>query len=258
MSKHANHPTDWTLLWLRSGPGLATLRHDLFRQGGHLLALAPWRIVPRRDPASRTALERALAADRIVFTSPAAVSAATSLLPVSQWRGHGQLLAVGAGTAAALHQAGLADVLSPQRMDSEGLLGLPALQDLAGRPVGLVTAPDGRGIIPATLRERGAILQLAEVYDRRPRHLPGRQRARLLSMPLPAWLALGSGKALRQLWAQLSPRQRQALARARVIPASIRLAEEATALGLPVGTLAGSALAGTLLATVEAERLARR
>ena len=53
-------------------------------------------------------------------------------------------------------------------MDSEGLLELPALQELAGIDVGLVTAPEGRGLLAPALRERGAELLRADVYVREP------------------------------------------------------------------------------------------
>jgi uroporphyrinogen-III synthase len=88
-------------------------------------------IVPVDDNAARHALDTALRADRIVFTSPAAVSTAARLSPLDAgidtcW------LAVGGGTAAALHRAGIAEVRVPARADSEGLLDLPELE--ARRP----------------------------------------------------------------------------------------------------------------------------
>ena len=256
MSLSANHPARWTLLWLRRGPELSALRRQLQADNGHLLELSPWRIVPRRDDTSRQALAQTMACQRIVFTSPAAVTAANALMPLAGWQGHGQVLAVGAGTARALRRAGIDQVQSPERMDSEGLLALAPLQCVDGLTIGLVTAPEGRGVIPATLRQRGAQLHIAEVYDRRPRHIPARQRARLCSMALPAWLALGSGKALEHLWQQLSPRQRLALAHSRVIPASARLADQADALGLVTGLQASSAMVDALLDAVNGDRLA--
>lgn len=254
MSTPANALTPWTLLWLRPGPGLSRLRRQLHRQGGRLLTLCPWRIVLHPAIHSREQLVQALQSDRIIFTSPAAVRASAALLPLAQWEGKGIVMAVGAGTATALSQAGMSSVLAPTRMDSEGLLGLAPLQEVDGVSIGLITAPDGRGVIPATLRDRGAVLHVAEVYERRMHHLPARQRARLKHMPHPAWLAVGSGKALEQLWLQLSSDQRHALMRARVIPASERLAAQARDRGLPVGTTARSAMVDDLLAAVNQER----
>ena len=254
MSPDAHPSPAWSLVWLRRGPEVPALRRRLRDEGGHLLELAPWRIVPRRDPASAHALAAALSCPRVLFTSPAAVTAADALYPLACWQPAGPVLAVGSGTARALAAAGMTDVLAPERMDSEGLLCLPALQQIAGLAVGLVTAPGGRGMIPAVLQQRGADVRQADVYDRRRRHLPARRRARLLTLPLPAWLALGSGKALEHLWEQLSPRRRHALQACRAVPASARLAETAARFGLTAGPRAANALASTLLDTVLADR----
>lgn len=254
MSVDANSSPAWSLIWLRHDPGLAALRRQLRQQGGQLLVMPPWRILPRRDAPSAHALARALACPVVVFTSPAAVHAANALVPLSDGAPGTRFIAVGAGTARALQQAGIATVLSPQRMDSEGLLGLPLLQAVQDMPIGLVTAPGGRGVIPATLQQRGARVVTADVYDRRIRHLPARQRARLLRLVLPAWLALGSGKALETLWHQLSTRQRRALQQCRAVPASARLAETAARFGLPAAPRASSAMATALLAAVQADR----
>ena len=67
---------------------------------------------------------------RVVATSPAAVRAAHALQPLRRRRGQAWF-AVGSGTAAALRRAGIADVVAPTRMDSEGLLALPGLRDAA-------------------------------------------------------------------------------------------------------------------------------
>lgn len=248
MSAPAHPLPHWTLLSLRPRGQHAVLRRAVAASGGRLLALSPWAIVPRRDDPSRQQLQQALAAGRVVFTSPAAVQAANALLPLAGRAAGRQWLAVGAGTAAALQQAGIARVLAPVRMDSEGLLALPALQDLGQQAVGLVTAPGGRGVIPATLRQRGALLQLAAVYDRVPLRLPARARARLRQLSAPCLLALSSGKALEQLWSQLDAGERAGLLRCQVVAASARLLQQAGSLGFAGGIQARSALPADLLA----------
>ena len=60
------------------------------------------------------------------------------------------------------------DAMSPTRMDSEGLLAMPALRDIGGRRVGLVTAPGGRNRLAPALQSRGAEVRRADVYDRTP------------------------------------------------------------------------------------------
>ena len=114
-------------------------------------------------------------------------------LPGQHW------IAVGSGTARALQQAGIASVQSPTRMDSEGLLDLPALQALDGVAVGLVTAPQGRDVLATELGKRGADLLRADVYTRVPVTLSHRVLQRLRTLDAPASLALSSGAALQQV-----------------------------------------------------------
>ena len=64
---------------LRPVGGHAALRRAAAAHGARVLALSPWRIETRDDTAARSALHAALRADAVVFTSPAAVRAATSL-----------------------------------------------------------------------------------------------------------------------------------------------------------------------------------
>ena len=135
--------------------------------GARVIALSSWKLRLRSDDAARAALRIALDASRVLFTSPVAVRAAAALLEFRP-RSDQAWIAVGSGTARALRRAGVECVQSPARMDSEGLLELPALQQLAGIDVGLVTAPEGRGLLAASLRERGARLLRADVYAREP------------------------------------------------------------------------------------------
>ena len=174
MNSHAHVP-DWTLLSLRPRGQHAALRRAAEPLGAQVIGVSPWALVARHDAATRAALAYALGADRVVFSSPAAVHAAARLQPLDAPHA-GTWLAVGAGTAAALRGHGAADVLAPTRMDSEGLLDLPALAQLRGLRAALVTAPGGRGIIATTLQERGATLERVDVYQRRTLRLPPRCR----------------------------------------------------------------------------------
>jgi uroporphyrinogen-III synthase len=100
-------------------------------------------------------------------------------------------------------------------MDSEGLLELPALQQLAGIDVGLVTAPEGRGLLASSLRARGARLLRADVYTREPIALSPSALRRLRALQGPVSLALTSEGALRQVLAQAPA---DLLARLRAVP----------------------------------------
>jgi uroporphyrinogen-III synthase len=110
----------WYVISLRPRGDHAALRRAATRHGGGVIALSPWRLQRCDDAATRGALRLALAAPRVVFTSPAAVRAARALQAFAPRREQAWC-AVGAGTAAALRRAGVHDVHAPTRMDSEGL-----------------------------------------------------------------------------------------------------------------------------------------
>lgn len=212
------------------------------------LALSPWRLVAR-DGQALPALHQALAAPIAIFTSPAAVQAATGLAPLSAKPGQLRL-AVGATTAAALRRAGVAEPVYPQRMDSEGLLGLPALTEVTGMDIGLVTAPEGRSFLTESLQARGARVLRADVYDRVSVPPAPQAIARLRALPpgTPLVLALSSGLALEilvdSLPADITDRLRGAL----VTAASARLVELAQGLGFSAVVQGADARPASLLA----------
>lgn len=236
---------------LRPVGGHAAMRRAAAAHGMRVLALSPWRIEPRRDEATRAALAAALAAEVVLFTSPAAVRAAAALQDLRAAPGQAWT-AVGAGTAAALRRAGVAEVAAPTRMDSEGLLALPALQGLSGRRVGMVTAPGGRGLIAPTLAARGAQVLRAEVYARVPVAPSPRVLAQLRGLDGPAWLALSSGEALQRLLQSLPDALLPRLRQARVVAASARLAAQAQAAGFADVHVAADARPASLLAAAAA------
>lgn len=121
--------------------------------------------VPHADLAA--SLARLATADVLVFASPnaacfgmAAIRAAGGL-PVAA-----QVFAVGPGTARALADTGVDGVIVPHGQDSEALLALPALQDLAGRRVLIVRGVGGRPLLADTLAARGAQVAFLECYRR--------------------------------------------------------------------------------------------
>ena len=233
---------------LRPVGGHAALRRAAAAHGARVLALSPWRIEPRADAATRAALREALRADAVVFASPAAVRAAAALQALRARRGQAWL-AVGAGTAAALRRAGIEQVHAPDRMDSEGLLALPALREVRGKAIALVTAPGGRGAIADTLRRRGARLLRADVYARVPVAPAAAAVARLRALrSAPLLLALSSGEALLGALAALPPDAVARLRGARVLAASERLAALAREQGFRDIAVAADARPRSLLA----------
>lgn len=111
----------------------------------------------------------------LVFISPNAVNRALPLLP-SPLPPTVRIAAVGRSTAAALARADLkVDILPEGLANSESLLAHPALQQLPGQSVLIVRGEGGRELLRATLEQRGAQVDYAEVYRRGlAAHPPGR------------------------------------------------------------------------------------
>lgn len=128
-----------------------------------LLAIAP----PACPVAADVLLVQFSQADTMIFISPNAVRMACAVLPATRWPKEKRWAGIGKGTAQALHQAGVADVLTPEHgAESEGLLALECFSKLAGRRVLLVRGEGGRDLLAHTLAERGACVEHAVVYRR--------------------------------------------------------------------------------------------
>lgn len=235
----------WTVLSLRPRGQHDGLRAAASRRGARVLALSPFAIQPLAEPDHRKALKQALAADIVIWTSPNAVRAAAALQPLKARRGQAWL-AVGSGSRLALQHAGI-DARAPSRMDSEGLLAMPELQDIRGRSIGLVTAPGGRGLLAPTLAKRGAKVIRADVYARQPIAFSARALTALdaaLESPQRVMMVLSSQDALQRL---LAAQTASALAPIAVIVASQRLADIARQSGFRRIAIASSASPAALL-----------
>jgi len=248
-SKPASALSGCYVISLRPVGAHAGMRRAAAAHGARTLALSPWRLVPRAGGEAAPALRAALAAPVAIFTSPAAVQAAAAMEHLEPRRRQ-RRLAVGATTAAALRRAGVAEPVYPRRMDSEGLLALPELEQVAGLDVGLVTAPEGRSHLARSLQRRGARVLRADVYDRVPVPPSPQALARLRALPagIPLLLALSSGLALESLLAALPADMVARLRRARVLAASARLAALAREHGFEDVVEAADARPASLLA----------
>ncbi|MDB6163804.1 MAG: uroporphyrinogen-III synthase [Xanthomonadaceae bacterium] len=231
------------------------LRRAAAAAGARVLALSPWKRVYRNDADTREQLRNALACERVLFTSPAAVRAAQALHVLKANAQH-RWFAVGSGTAILLRRAGIAGISSPQRMDSEGLLALPGLSDVQGTGVGLVTAPGGRNRIAPALLRRGARVVRADVYERLPVSPSPGAITRLCALRDPFWLAVSSGEALQRTLDALPIPAQARLRHARVAAASERLATRARASGFTEIHVAASARPRDLIAAMASASMA--
>ncbi len=241
----------WYVISLRPRGQHAPMRRAAARRGGGVIALSPWTLQLRDDDDARTSLGVALAASRVLATSPAAVRAAHALQPLRARDGQ-RWFAVGAGTAAALRRAGIDEVAAPSRMDSEGLLALPGLQHFDGERVGLVTAPGGRGTLAPELHARGAEVLRADVYLRVPVPPSPRALAALRGLSRPTAVAISSGEALQLMLAAVPLDIATRLRALPVICASDRLLQLAATLGFEQRHRAADARPASLVETAAA------
>ncbi|MEN8179792.1 MAG: uroporphyrinogen-III synthase [Pseudomonadota bacterium] len=123
-------------------------------------------ILPPEDEGTPTSILRE-ASGLMIFVSPNAVTYGLQLLGGKAFLAKLTLGAVGKATAKALEEAGYGvDLLPSGQFDSEGLLALPELQQVAGEKIVVVRGVGGRALLGDRLRERGADLVYAEVYRR--------------------------------------------------------------------------------------------
>lgn len=248
MNEHSPaHPlAGWRILSLRPVGEHAPLRCAAARLGARVIACSPLALRPLQ---AGDTLSKALNAERVVFSSPAAVRFASAQRPLAFTRTQ-TVLAVGAGTAAALARHGIAAVYPRTQMTSEGLLALPPLQHLETLTVGLITAPAGRGLLTTALAQRARHLYIAAVYQRVPLPIGANTWGKLAQRAAPLAVMVSSGEALDALLRQCPPHARSTLAHAWFVVASARLGQQVRAQGFARFVLAASARPSAMLAAL--------
>ncbi len=138
-------------------------------EGGQAIAFPVLEIQDLQDTSAVMRLiQRLDEFDIAIFISANAVIKAMDLvLPHRDWPSHLQIAVVGARTAEALQEYGLTvDICPEEKFNSEALLGLPEMQDMANKKIVIVRGEGGRELLADTLRQRGADIEYAEVYRR--------------------------------------------------------------------------------------------
>lgn len=223
--------------------------------GGRALAEPLLAIAEATDQAAqREKLEQA--ADWVLFTSRNAVERALALAPKAPDR-WSKLACVGAATAASLREHGLEPALVPSEYSGAGLLAEPALAEVAGQRILIVTGQGGRRSLDEALRSRGAKLRRAEVYRRQALQIPQRRLRELLENS--DVVVVTSGGALRHLSQLISKQLNQALPDLQLLLPSTRVAESAAALGYSRPPLIPRQMSNpSIVATLEAWAKVRR
>ena len=156
-----------TVLVTRPAPQAAALAQAIETAGGAAFVFPALAIEAMPADALQAPLARLREADLAIFVSPSAaqfgmtaIRAGGGLSPATV------VFAVGPGTARALAALGVGPVVTPDGQDSEALLALPQLAEVAGKRVVIVRGAGGRPLLADTLAARGAEVRFLECYRR--------------------------------------------------------------------------------------------
>ena len=232
----------WTLISLRPRYRHGAVRRAAAAQGARVLAISPFELLALDAGA---ALQAALHCPIRIASSPAAVTFAAA-----QANLHGDWLAIGTATAKALRRSGAASVQTAEPQNAEGLLALPELSDCQDKPIGLITAPDGRGELERVLPERGAQLHIAHVYRRQALPLPESAHRSLRGLGPDSAVLVSSRAAFAEFWRQLDDAERDKISRTLCIASSVRLLDYLQTLGLQKLRLAAGTQSTAMLAAL--------
>jgi uncharacterized protein HemX/uroporphyrinogen-III synthase len=115
------------------------------------------------EPLAPSAAPAAEGVDLVVFVSPTAAQIGSAHFRSAA----SAVAAVGSGTKRELEAQGFTNVLAPHgAADSEALLALSELQDMAGKRVLIVRGEGGREVLAESLAARGARVDYFECYRR--------------------------------------------------------------------------------------------
>jgi uroporphyrinogen-III synthase len=217
---------------LEQGRTLAAL---IEREGGRAMAFPVIDILDVADASKLNALiDRLDAFDAAIFISPNAVTKAMHAISARRTLPKElRVAAIGAGSARELNRLGVEQVIVPKaRFDSEALLDLPELENVAGKRIVIFRGDGGRPVLGDTLKARGASVEYAECY----------RRVKATSDVTPLLHAWGRGEidgvvatsseGLRNLHAMLGDAGRGALAATPLFVPHPRIAQTARELGL--------------------------
>ena len=193
-------------------------------------------------PADAQALARAHAAlsgyDIAVFVSANAVEYGAP--DPRRWPAGLAAFAPGPGTAEALADVGIHDARVPATtFDSDGLLALPELAQLAGKRVLIFRGDGGREQLGDALRARGAQVDYVACYRRAKPRSGASGLAEAFAQHRIDAVTITSSEGLDNLWALLDDATRAAWRGSPTFVPHPRIAEHALALGLAAVETAG-------------------
>lgn len=207
-----------------------SLAQRIIEKGGHSILFPLLEISPVADPLLLSQLVAHLAEFNLaIFISPNAVRyGMDAIREVGALPTALKIATVGQGSAKALRALGVAEIIAPQdKFDSEALLALPELQNVAGWRVAIFRGDAGRELLGDTLKARGATVEYAACYQRaKPQH----DAATLLAAN-PDIFTVTSSEALAYLWEMLDEPSRAKVAAMPLFVQHERIAQAAQKIG---------------------------
>ena len=207
-----------------------SLAQGIEQQGGHAVLFPLLEISPVADAKPlRTLVARLPEFNLAIFISPNAVRyGMEAILAAGALPANLKIATVGQGSARALRDLGVEKIIAPQdRFDSEALLALSELQQVAGWRVIIFRGDGGRELLGDSLRARGASVEYAACYQRS----KPQQSVEVLLAATPHAITVTSSEALAYLWEMLDSAARESLTAVPLFVPHARIAEAAHKLG---------------------------
>ena len=231
-----NSLNGFSIVVTRPADQAKSLSVTITQHGGEIILFPLIAIAPLNDyrqfEQTITALDHA---DWAIFISSNAVAHAMPRL-IKQFSGIPKNLkfaAIGQQTAQALHRYGVEQVLIPQlRFDSESLLALDEMRDVAGKTIVIFRGVGGREVLADTLKQRAATVIFAECYQRTNPQTDCSLLAQKWHARQCHAIVVTSSEAMRQLLAMTHNGSDDWLCSIPICVNHARIAEEAGGLGL--------------------------
>jgi uroporphyrinogen-III synthase len=156
-----------SILVTRPAHQAAALAQGIGDAGGDAVLFPALEIRAVVDDTLTALIDRLHEFHAAIFISPnAAQFGAHSIVERRTFPAPLQYFALGPGTARELDLQGLHHATAPDGQDTEALLKLPELQNVAGKRIVIFRGVGGRELLAESLRLRGAMVEYAECYRR--------------------------------------------------------------------------------------------
>ncbi len=172
--------------------------------------------------------------DLAVFVSPNAIQKALAVILTRRaWPAGVRVATIGKSSERELAQHGIHEVISPPlRFDSEALLELPELFDMAGKHVVIFRGDGGREVLGDTLSARGASVEYLTCYRRGKPPLDPAPLLKLWEQGRLDAVTLTSSEGLRNFFDMVGRLGQAWLRKTPAFVPHARIAEQARMLGL--------------------------